>query len=184
MRGSQSLSVQRPAPTARGAPPLLQELTDGEFAQLTQIRDGRAACVLFYAPWCGHCKRLMPTLALAVRQVRAENGGGWQSGPRVAKIDCTVETEAARRLRIKTYPSLLWWEQGPSWQLDGHQAARVFEGIPTLEALAPFIKSGVVEEAEDATFAETRGVLSLNQASFDRAPLPIYAKSRAGCHAA
>lgn len=65
-----SLHVQRPTPRAAGE--AVAALTDRDFAQLVRERDSRGALVLFYAPWCGHCKRLMPVLEMAALRLRSE----------------------------------------------------------------------------------------------------------------
>lgn len=47
----------------------------------------------FYAPWCGHCKRLAPIL----EQVAVETSGTLAIG----KIDCDQEKELCREFGIK-----------------------------------------------------------------------------------
>ncbi|OMJ69229.1 hypothetical protein SteCoe_33102 [Stentor coeruleus] len=58
--------------------------------------------VEFYAPWCGHCKRLQPEYEKAAEIV----------GDRavLAKIDATTEKKSASNYNIQGYPTILWFE--------------------------------------------------------------------------
>ena len=58
----------------------------------------------FYAPWCGHCKKLAPTYERVATHF-AEGKGG--SGVHVAKIDATEHPGLAGRFDVKGYPTLL-----------------------------------------------------------------------------
>ena len=60
--------------------------------------------VKFYAPWCGHCKRLAPTwdkLAAAFKD---------KSGVKIAKVDCTSEDGNNRELCDSQSVRFFWGE--------------------------------------------------------------------------
>merc|ERR1712151_800894 len=63
--------------------------------------------VEFYAPWCGHCKKLAPEYAQAAQKLAA------QDPPRyIAKVDATENKEVAERHGIKGFPTLVFYANG------------------------------------------------------------------------
>ena len=52
--------------------------------------------VEFYAPWCGHCKRLAPTYEKVASSL--------EGTVHVAKCDATVERGLAARFPVAGYP--------------------------------------------------------------------------------
>lgn len=76
--------------------------TDSNFDEL--ISSNPYVMVEFYAPWCGHCKRLQPEYEKAAQIV----------GDRavLAKLDATTEKNSASKYNIQGYPTVLWFEYG------------------------------------------------------------------------
>jgi thioredoxin domain-containing protein 10 len=56
----------------------------------------------FYAPWCAHCKKLMPVWEL-VGHALADK----QSPVRMGKLDCTRFSSVASALGIRGYPTVI-----------------------------------------------------------------------------
>ena len=52
--------------------------------------------VEFYAPWCGHCKKLAPEYSAAAQQL-AEKG----ASAKLAKVDATEQKELGQKFAIK-----------------------------------------------------------------------------------
>lgn len=75
------------------------------------VNDGKAWFVEFFAPWCGHCKRLEPTWELISEQLEGEVV--------VASVDATVEKQLARRFNINGFPSLLFFKDGYYYTFHG-----------------------------------------------------------------
>lgn len=80
-------------------------LTDSTLAEALQTHQN--ILVEFYAPWCGHCKRLAPEYERAANILK-EKG----STAKVAKVDSTVEKASASSYSIRGYPTLLYFENG------------------------------------------------------------------------
>ena len=61
--------------------------------------------VMFYAPWCGHCKKFKPELEKAAAVLRKEN-------LIVAKVDATVEKKLAEKYKVRGYPTVKFFKKG------------------------------------------------------------------------
>lgn len=77
--------------------------------------------VKFYAPWCGHCKRLAPTWD-QLGEVELDGG------VRVAKVDCTRESGLRSKYGVRGYPTLLMIADGGK-TLKKHMGARSVESL-------------------------------------------------------
>jgi protein disulfide-isomerase-like protein len=95
-------------------------LTDGTIDEA--LRENEYILVEFYAPWCGHCKRLAPEYEKAATLLK-ERG----SKAKVAKVDSTVEKNSASRFGIRGYPTLLFFKNGE--QLEKYSSQRTAEAI-------------------------------------------------------
>lgn len=72
------------------------ELSD-KFSEVR--RDGGHWLVLFYAPWCGHCKRLEPIWAHVAQALAKTN-------IRVGRVDCTRFTSLAHEFSVRGFPTI------------------------------------------------------------------------------
>jgi thioredoxin-like negative regulator of GroEL len=80
--------------------------------------------VLFYAPWCPHCKTVMGDWA---KLKKAAPGG-----MKIAKVNCDEKPEMAEKHDIKGFPTIILFKGGKKVY---------FEGARNLENFLEFIKS-------------------------------------------
>ncbi|XP_048730361.2 thioredoxin domain-containing protein 5-like [Ostrea edulis] len=96
----------------------LFDLTDDSFPP--HIETG-SHFIKFYAPWCGHCKRLAPTWEeLALQYLGQEDVS-------VAKVDCTVHRATCDSYGVRSYPTLLFFRNGE--KVDEYQGGRSLEEL-------------------------------------------------------
>ena len=82
--------------------------------------------VKFYAPWCGHCKKLAPTW-IEFEQKYGDMGN-------VGEVDCTVETTLCEDYEIRGYPTLLFFH------VDDPDEPIHYNGDRRVENFARFVK--------------------------------------------
>jgi len=104
--------------------------------------------VMFYAPWCGHCKRLAPTWEeLAVKHAKDVD-----SEVTIAKVDCTTATALCSAQDVTGYPTLKFFKSGAEKE-DGVK----YRGNRDAASLEKFIAEKLGNEIpeEKAATAET-----------------------------
>ena len=78
-------------------------LTDSTFDKAVEKYE--YLLVLFYAPWCGHCKKFHPEYEKAATTLRKEN-------LYLAKVDATVEKKLAEKFEIQGFPTVKLFIKG------------------------------------------------------------------------
>jgi len=91
--------------------------------------------IMFYAPWCGHCKSMKADYSKAAKQLTEENVSHV-----LATVDATVETELAKRFEIRGYPTLKFFRRG--------QMVEDYRGGRTKTDLVTYIR-GKAGQAKD-----------------------------------
>eukprot|EP01052_Picozoa_sp_SAG31_P006105 SAG31_NODE_277_length_18641_cov_21.357944_12_plen_246_part_00 len=95
--------------------------------------------VLFYAPYCGHCKALMPAFEKAAWVLDDHD-------IQLARVDATVERTVARKLEITGFPTLKLYPSDPSLPPVNHFGSKDAQSLidtlrlaadPTYESDAP-----------------------------------------------
>ncbi|KAJ1483462.1 thioredoxin-like protein [Baffinella frigidus] len=120
---------------AEQKPSKVKVLTDDNFEHLTQSVTGATTgdwFVEFYAPWCGHCKRLDEPWNKLAEQMAEDKDAG-EPVAIIAKVDATIERYLSGRFKIKGFPSLLMFSKG---QMITYQGDRSYDD------LLVFVKGG------------------------------------------
>ena len=116
------------------------ELTDDNFDS-TVFNDENMWLVAFYAPWCGHCKKLLPEWNAVATQLRGT--------VKIAKLDATVHQKLAERYQIQGYPTIKIFApgKGEDKKVEEYEGPRDTSGIVQY-ALDKLNKFGYVPETK------------------------------------
>ena len=85
-------------------------LTDSTFDKAVEKYE--YLLVLFYAPWCGHCKKFHPEYEKAATVLRKEN-------LYLSKVDATVEKKLAEKYEIQGFPTVKLFIKGQPIEYTG-----------------------------------------------------------------
>ncbi|KAH0472846.1 MAG: hypothetical protein KVP17_002647 [Porospora cf. gigantea B] len=102
-----------------------QVLTDDDFEHLTQAATGSTTgpwFVMFYAPWCGHC-RMMSAEWEKLASMAEEFS--------VARVDATANIDLARRFEIRGFPTVLFFNKGKLYKYSGRRTAEAMMSFAT-----------------------------------------------------
>ncbi|KAI9275606.1 thioredoxin-like protein [Phascolomyces articulosus] len=104
-------------------------LTNGNF---NKVIDGqRPALVEFYAPWCGHCKKLAP-----VYEELGDAFANVQDQVIVAKLNADEHRDLGGQFGVQGFPTLKWFPKGVTTS----EGVEDYRGGRDLESLAKFIQ--------------------------------------------
>lgn len=97
----------------------------------SSVGNGDIWFVKFYAPWCGHCKRLAPVWDELESTVSAAG----LSNVHIAKINCDSERNSCSSQGVRGYPTLQMFKDGDLKNPIKYQGGR------DTSSLADWIKS-------------------------------------------
>lgn len=118
--------------------------------------------VKFYAPWCGHCKRLAPVW---------DEFADATDAFKVAKVDCTTDKDVCSEYGVRGYPTLILFKDGET-QEDKYQGQRDISAfVSYVEKLNPELPKTIIKNAEPEAPEQdpNSNVVTLGDANFDQA---------------
>merc|ERR1712029_548415 len=90
-------------------------------ANYDSMTDGKTVFIKFFAPWCGHCKKMAPDW-----EKLSDEWEGNETGL-VAEVDCTAEGKPLCEMNsVKGFPTLKW---GDPSSLDDYQGGRTYTDL-------------------------------------------------------
>lgn len=98
------------------------------FEHLTQATTGATTgdwLIKFYAPWCGHCRKMEPTYERVAEMLHGEVN--------VARVDVPANRELGTRFDVKGFPTIKFLSKGKVYDYAGRRTA---------EDLVEFAKGG------------------------------------------
>lgn len=81
------------------------DLTNDNFQSTVDTHD--TLMVEFYAPWCGHCKKLAPEYEAAADELINED-----PPIRIAKVDCPANSDLCQKFGVSGYPTIKMFKNG------------------------------------------------------------------------
>mmetsp|Transcript_27688 Transcript_27688/g.54527 ORF Transcript_27688/g.54527 Transcript_27688/m.54527 type:complete len:507 (+) Transcript_27688:41-1561(+) len=97
-------------------------LTDDDFE--STINSKSHGIVMFYAPWCGHCKSFKPEFGDAATQLAG-------SDVTVGALDATKHPKSAKKYGVEGYPTIWYFKDGKN--------VEKYEGGRTAKAVVDYI---------------------------------------------
>ncbi|XP_061338419.1 probable protein disulfide-isomerase A6 isoform X2 [Gastrolobium bilobum] len=93
-----------------------------------EVGQDRGALVEFYAPWCGHCKKLAPEyekLGLSFKKAKSVL---------IGKVDCDEHKSLCSKYGVSGYPTIQWFPKGSL-------EPKKYEGPRNAESLTEFVNT-------------------------------------------
>jgi len=99
------------------APAAVVELNSANFDSIV-LDSNKDVLVEFYAPWCGHCKKLAPDYEKVARAFASE------PNVVIANIDADANKGFGEKYGVSGFPTIKWFGKGQKTEPEAYEAAR------------------------------------------------------------
>ncbi|CAH0558997.1 unnamed protein product [Brassicogethes aeneus] len=96
------------------------QLTDNNFKDYV-FNSNKSWMVVFYAPWCGHCKNLKPHWKKAANT--------FKNVVNFAGLDATIHKKMGKKYIDKGYPTIRYFRSGSDYMGDIYEGTRIADDI-------------------------------------------------------
>ncbi|XP_052805252.1 protein disulfide-isomerase A4-like [Mya arenaria] len=141
---------ERADPNYKPPPEAVVTVTKDNFDEF--INSAELVLLEFYAPWCGHCKKLAPEYEKAAQSLQ------YHDPPiPLGKVDATIETELAKQFEVSGYPTLKMFRRGKPQEYKGgrdqftimdymrKQSGEAAKLLPTVSDVKGFMDKALVK---------------------------------------
>uniref|UniRef100_A0A336KRW2 Protein disulfide-isomerase n=1 Tax=Culicoides sonorensis TaxID=179676 RepID=A0A336KRW2_CULSO len=130
----------------------VKELGDDTFE--AGVSEVETTLVMFYAPWCGHCKRLKPEYAKAAELLKDDD-----PPIALAKVDCTeAGKKTCEKFSVSGYPTLKIFKNG--------EVSQEYNGPREAAGIVKYMRAQVGPASKDlASLQAFETFLKVNEAS-------------------
>ncbi|XP_050538934.1 protein disulfide-isomerase A3 [Daktulosphaira vitifoliae] len=116
------------------------DLSDSDFE--SSVSEYDTSLVMFYAPWCGHCKKLKPEFEKAAKTLLTED-----PPVTLAKVDCTeAGKDTCNKFGVSGYPTLKIFRNG--------EMSKEYNGPRDASGIVKYMKSQVGPSSKDLATLE------------------------------
>mgnify|MGYP006102840105 CR=1 FL=1 len=135
--------VHAQVPGGGGQPSLYanSDVIEADAAMLKQLESSGGALVAFYAPWCGHCHKIVPDVKKAATMLKSK-------GVRVAALNSDASPGLAQSLGIRGFPAIRWMAGGKGEEYKGTRTALELVQFAAQQHTLSAIKGKVREVAQ------------------------------------
>lgn len=119
---------------------------------------GKPTLVEFFAPWCGHCKKLAPVWEELATSLESQ-----KDKVQIAKVDADAERSLGKRFNVQGFPTIKYFD-GKSKEPQEYKSGRDLDSLTAFISEQTGIKPkkkqelpSSVQMLTDKTFAETIG---------------------------
>lgn len=98
---------------------------EGFYVPTNEEANGPKKLILFYAPWCPHCKGLMDGEQSVWQSLLRKYGG--RKDMAIDQVNCDEKPEMATQYGIGGFPTIMMFNGGKSYTYDGNRSLEDLE---------------------------------------------------------